>query len=505
MKYASKEQLIESLRLLATFRGKADRQTAQHILPFLAIRRKDVEPGKMTAYSERDDFTFFDEFARVSNEDKPYFDPIAGAMRVASHPHSNVATLRKNTFFRRWHAAEQDVDNGIERWKLADDYLPIFKKKLTKGKAFTPIPAIPLGLFLFRTRAFPDQATLDDVAAELKSTFHLTTTEFNELFETGTRPTAPFAAAPLSGDDVVAAIRESGVVAETAEARATFQALTIKPDDDILQRTKQLLEDGYAGVIFVGPPGTSKSWYAVQVALALAEGERSRIRQVQFHRSFQYEQFVEGFVPNDDGDGFELRDQVMLLLIDDAEANPGSTFVMLIDELSRSDPGRVFGELLTYMEPTRRGEPFLLASGREISVPPNIVFLATMNSRDKSVAEIDDAFDRRMAKVDFPPDRRIADQFLRDNRVPDDLRGRILAFFDWVNTDRKYPLGHAYFRTVKDVAGLRRLWESQLRFVFEKHFKYEPAVQESIRVRFEQVIAPPAPAVAPAPPTPPTP
>ena len=493
MRYTSKDQVIESLRFLAAFRSKVDRQTAQHILPFLAIRRKDVKPGGWTAYSEQDDFTFFDDFARVTNEDKPYFDPISSTMRIASHPHSNVATLRKNTFFRTWHAAEQDTHDGVERWKLSDDYRAILKKKLTKGKMFTPTPAIPLALFLFRAHGFPDQATLDDVATELRSSFHLTADEFNELFETKTRPTAPFATMPLSNEDVLAAIRESGVVAETTEARATFQALTIKPDDDILQRTKQLLDDGYAGVIFVGPPGTSKSWYAVQVALALAEGERSRIRQVQFHRSFQYEQFVEGFVPNDAGDGFELRDQLMLLLISEAEANTDATFVMLIDELSRSDPGRVFGELLTYMEPTRRGEPFLLASGREISVPPNIVFLATMNSRDKSVAEIDDAFDRRMAKIDFPPDRRIADQFLRDNRVPDDLRGRILAFFDWVNDDRKYPLGHAYFRTVKDTEGLRRLWDSQLRFVFEKHFKHEPTVQETIRTRFEHVITPPAP------------
>jgi 5-methylcytosine-specific restriction endonuclease McrBC GTP-binding regulatory subunit McrB len=59
------------------------------------------------------------------------------------------------------------------------------------------------------------------------------------------------------------------------------------------------------------------------------------------------------------------------------------------------------------MEPSRRDEAFMLASGTEVSVPSNVVFLATMNSRDKSVAEIDDAFDRRMAKIEMNPDENI--------------------------------------------------------------------------------------------------
>src|SRR5688572_1822222 len=110
MKYISKAQLVESLRQLAAFRSAVNRQSAQHILPFLALRRKKVgtEP---TPYGEKDDFEFFDEFARLNNSDLPYFDPFAGEMRIRTHPHSNVATARKGTFFRSWHAGEQDVDD----------------------------------------------------------------------------------------------------------------------------------------------------------------------------------------------------------------------------------------------------------------------------------------------------------------------------------------------------------------------------------------------------------
>jgi hypothetical protein len=485
MKYISKPQLVESLRQLAAFRGAVNKQSAQHILPFLALRWRNVGTS-FVPFGEHDDFAFFDEFARLNDSDFPYFDPFAAQMRIRTHPHSNVATARKGTFFRSWHAGEQDVENGTERWRLTVDYLNIIKKKvLTKGGRLTKVPAIPLGMFLLRARSFPDTATPQDVGRALRDTFNLTEEEYTELFEEGTRPSADFATAGLSADEVLQAIGESGVVTETREPRSTFQELTIHPDDPVVGKVRQLLEDGYAGVIFVGPPGTSKSWYAIQVALALADGDQGRVRKIQFHRSFQYEQFVEGFVPNEDGTGFELREQLMLKVMEDADVDRAATYVVLIDELSRSDPGRVFGELLTYMEPTRRDEPFLLASGRETIVPPNVVFIATMNSRDKNVSEIDDAFDRRMAKLEFPPDENVLDQFLTDNRMAEDLRRRVTAFFRWVNT--KYPLGHTFFRSVKDAEGLKRLWETQLRFVFEKQFRYEPAVMEEIRAKFIEI------------------
>jgi len=487
MKFTSKTQLVESLRLLVAFRKQVDKQAAQHILPFLALRSKGVGTSAFSQYSESDDFKFFDDYARVRSGEEPYYDPFAAMMRVAGHPHSNAATLRKNTFFHKWHAGELDKTGDNERWRLTPDYLQILKTKVKKGKSFVRVPAVPLALYLFRGTGFEDSATWEEVGGAIKDRFHLNGDEFNVLFETSTRPMAvDFSPKPLSGDDVLAAITDSGVLAETREKRSTFQSIALPTDDPVLNYVRQLIiEDGFAGVIFVGPPGTSKSWYAVQVALSFADGNAERVTRLQFHPSFQYEHFVQGFVPNEDGDGFELTDQIMLQVIKQAEDDPAATFVILIDELSRSDPGRVFGELLTYIEPTRRDEEFTLASGDLTAIPKNIVFLATMNSRDKSVAEIDDAFDRRFAKIEFPPDEKIAERLLRDNKVDDALVRRILGFFNWVV--KKYPLGHAFFYTVRDEESLKRLWNSQLKFVFEKHFKYEPETLAEIRAKFEEI------------------
>lgn len=488
MKHVSREQLLDSLRLLAIFRSRAPRQAVKHILAFLALRWRGVDTSQYTRFEERDDFAFFDEFMKVDDGDWPYFDPIAGVLRQPGHPHSNVATARKGTFFRSWHAATSDVDgDGIERWKLEDDYLAIIRKKaLTKAKTTVRVPAIPLGAFLFRQSDLPDAATPATLGELIKTRFNLTTEEYGRLFEEETVPTGDFSEEVLTPEGVRQAIADSGVVARPREDRNDFQDLAIRADDPILALVRELLDDDeYGGVVFVGPPGTSKSWYAVQVALALADGDKTRIRKVQFHRSFQYEHFVEGFLPDDEGTGFELREQLMLRLMEDADTDRGATFVVLIDELSRSDPGRVFGELLTYMEPSRRDEAFLLASGREAVMPPNIVFIATMNSRDKSVLEIDDAFDRRLGKIEFPPDPAALERFLAANSVPEALARRVLAFFIWIQG--KYPLGHTFFRRVKDEVGLRRLWETQLRFVLEKQFRYERATFDEIRAKFIEI------------------
>ena len=486
MKFVSKEHLVDAIRQLADFRRVAKTQFVPHVFGFLALRRKNVNTTGYTLYAERDDQDFFDDFMRIADDNTPYFDPVKGILRIKTHPHSNVSTARKGTFAAQWHAASLNRDEqGTERWRLEPNYLDILKTKcLMKSGTLTKVPAIPLAAFMLRATALPDEATIGELGKQFKATFNLTARDYHGLFEEESRLSGDFASKPLSTGDVRAILLESGVVAKKHETLETFQELMIDTDsDEILHEVRHLLDDdGYAGVIFVGPPGTGKSWYANQVALALADGNLDRIRKIQFHRSFQYEQFVEGFVPNIAGTGFELRKQLMLQVIDEAAADPGGTFVVLIDELNRSDPGRVFGELLTYMEPSRREETFLLASGSEAAVPENIVFLATMNSRDKSVLDIDDAFDRRMAKIDFQPSEMILADFLRGSGVPDDFARRIVGFFTWLRP--KYPLGHTYFRNIKDADGLRRLWKTQLRFVFEKQFKYEPETVAEIKEKF---------------------
>jgi 5-methylcytosine-specific restriction protein B len=176
--------------------------------------------------------------------------------------------------------------------------------------------------------------------------------------------------------------------------------------DPILGEVRRLLiDDEMGGVMIIGSPGTGKTWYARQIALKLANGYDSHIREVQFHPSYQYEDFVEGFVPDKDSGGFRLVDKHLLQMISAAQKT-SQYVVMIIDEFSRTDPARVLGETMTYMEGSLRGKDFFLPSGRIVNIPKNLIFLATMNPEDRSVDEIDAAMERRWAKVRIRPDAK---------------------------------------------------------------------------------------------------
>lgn len=265
----------------------------------------------------------------------------------------------------------------------------------------------------------------------------------------------------------------------------------LSADHPLLQKVQELLES-YGGVIFTGPPGTSKSYYAGKIGEALADHDEKRIVFLQFHPSYQYEDFVQGIVPRSDGSGFELVDKPFLRMCRAAESDPRHQYVIVIDELSRADPGRVFGEALTYVERSKRGLPVQLAMDEEkVRVPGNLVILATMNPLDRGVDDVDAAFERRFAKIAMEPDIKFVEEYLDKNGVTDPMRKRILAFFGKANARaRQNPLaliGHTFFMEIVDEASLRQLWEHQLRFLFEKAYRLYPDGFNEVKADWERI------------------
>lgn len=280
-----------------------------------------------------------------------------------------------------------------------------------------------------------------------------------------------------------------------AKAMATANLASSAPDaEPVVPSDPRVLEisrlaELFGGVLLSGPPGTSKSYYAAAAAQLLTNGDEARYKFVQFHASYQYEDFILGFAPTETS--FIPKDGPFLALVRAAATDPDHRYVLVIDELSRADVGRVFGEALTYVERTKRELRFTIANGEEIHIPSNLVIIATMNPFDRGVDEVDAAFERRFAKVSMDPDRSVLGSILDGNEVDVTLKTKLVHWFDKINgQSRKNPaaaVGHAYFSAVTDEQSLRDIWDYQLKFLVERAFRRDENTRRDIETAWNNV------------------
>lgn len=251
----------------------------------------------------------------------------------------------------------------------------------------------------------------------------------------------------------VPALIASDIVASVGDPR----------DGDTTDVVKRMLDE-FGGVILVGPPGTSKSHTAQRIADDLTGGNDACQFYVQFHSSYQYEDFMEGFRPTESG-GFVRKEGSFLQACDMASRMPGDDVVLVIDEISRADVGRVFGEALTYIETSKRDSSFLLLSGRETKVPSNLKIVATMNSLDRGANDIDEAFGRRFAFLDVPPSVELLDSVLAsnvDSKVRDNIKSWMEEDLELSKEEPRAAVGHAFFVGIQNDYDAKRRWKYQL-------------------------------------------
>ena len=182
---------------------------------------------------------------------------------------------------------------------------------------------------------------------------------------------------------------------------------------EFLEKINTLLKDKKQ-VIFQGPPGTGKTYIAQKLAVCLA-GSKERVTLVQFHPSYAYEDFVQGFRPKLVGDrqpGFELRKGPLMQAAECARREPNADHFLVIDEINRGNLAKVFGELYFLLE-YRDSEINLQYSDEPFSLPDNLYIIGTMNTADRSIALVDLALRRRFYFVEFHPDEPPVKDLLR--------------------------------------------------------------------------------------------
>ncbi len=250
-----------------------------------------------------------------------------------------------------------------------------------------------------------------------------------------------------------------------------------------LQECIDLLNDR-PQLIFYGPPGTGKTFLAQAIARHVAG---DNVRLVQFHPAYSYEDFFEGYRP-EEGGGFKLKPGPMRKIVDQALENPRDAFVLIIDEINRGNLAKVFGELYFLLEYRDQNVELLYADG-DFSLPKNVFVIGTMNTADRSIALVDAAMRRRFAFLPLHPSEVPTRDLLRRWLAGKDLPARTADLLDELNAridDPDFKIGPSYFMRpaiYEQPAALERTWRTSILPLLEE-FHYGELDGPAVRARY---------------------
>ena len=255
------------------------------------------------------------------------------------------------------------------------------------------------------------------------------------------------------------------------------------PEEWLSEVIEQITETKQA--IFYGPPGTGKTFIGMAIAQYLATKENTEL--IQFHPSFSYEDFFEGFRPSDNTEGsvsLERVDGPLKRISAAARSNPGEKYVLIIDEINRGNLAKVFGELYFLLEYRDKEISLMYSRKEKFSLPENLIFIGTMNTSDRSIALVDSAIRRRFRFIHLDPVSepcsQILTKWLQANKLPN-VSGRILENLNNALAKYEYSVGPAYFMKSKDQSrkNLQLTWKYSIEPLLEEYFYGEWSQKQS--------------------------
>ena len=256
--------------------------------------------------------------------------------------------------------------------------------------------------------------------------------------------------------------------------------------------------------ILYGPPGTGKTYHTVARALAIIDGESvherregdierfhalqfnpdtctGQVAMVTFHQNFAYEDFIEGIRPTlgDEAEGqirYELRDGIFKQIADAAKEEKSKRFVLIIDEINRGNIAKIFGELITLIEDSRRLDEndetkvTLPYSKDSFGVPNNLYLIGTMNTADRSIQLLDTALRRRFDFVEMMPKPELISKKLKDAEV--DCQEMLKTMNERITTllDREHQIGHTYLLGVDTMEKLSYAFQNKIFPLLQEYF-----------------------------------
>lgn len=247
-------------------------------------------------------------------------------------------------------------------------------------------------------------------------------------------------------------------------------------------------------IVLYGPPGTGKTFVAKALARhVIGPDDRSRMQLVQFHPSYAYEDFFEGYRPDLTAGGeatFSLQEGPLARIAREARENPGAPYVLIVDEMNRANLAKVFGELYFLLE--YRNESINLQYRPDVAfrLPRNLFIIGTMNTADRSIALLDAAMRRRFSFVELHPDEApvsgVLGAWLKEKNMSPQRAELLKTLNELIeDQDRDMRIGPSYLMRAEAETdeGLARVWKYDILPLLEEHY-YGRLSRSDIHKRF---------------------
>ncbi|GAA4462460.1 hypothetical protein GCM10023189_39160 [Nibrella saemangeumensis] len=256
----------------------------------------------------------------------------------------------------------------------------------------------------------------------------------------------------------------------------------------LLERKKQL--------ILQGAPGTGKSYLAKILQRYLTDGIKDQAEVVQFHPSYAYEDFVEGYRPVEGG-GATLMSGIFKLFCEKAlisqRANDGKKYVLLIDEINRGNLAKIFGELLFLLEYRNERIKLTYRPEEDFHIPENVYLIGTMNTADRSLSLVDYALRRRFSFITLRTDYLLVAQLqvtgFSAEKLAENLKKINLQLATTPSLGESFAIGHSYFVSPRLPSPLtpellEDIWEFDLQPLLEEYYMDDSAKLSELKSLF---------------------